>query len=445
MLPPVALESCRFATHFTDAAVVGWPWRHRVKAEARIESLPAMCYNTVDLRHGSTAASEAAARKPLVGIVVDCKDTYGRAILRGVTRYANLQRRWLLFKDLDRTFRATGGPLPQLDGAVVSGLPPAAVERTRKRWPHLVDCSGGGDPDVCPVVALDDVAAGAQAAEHLMDCRLEHFAFYGYKPEFKVSLNRLAGFRQALAARGYACAVCPLAVPSGEQRWAHAHRPALIEWVRGLPKPVGILALDDTNAHDLAEACVEADIGVPDHVAIIGVNNDDLLCDSAWPPLSSVNADYTRIGFAAAKLLDRLLASEHIPRGERLVLIPPLGVVHRQSTDVLAVADPNLADAIRFIREHACEPCTVDDVLRQVPVGRRWLERAFDAHLGRTPKEEITRVRIETARRLLSHSDLSIPQVAARCGYQELKSFYTAFGNVTGTTPAAHRRQSLTH
>jgi LacI family transcriptional regulator len=361
--------------------------------------------------------------------------------MRGVTRYANLQRRWLLFKDLERTFDGTG-LLPKLDGAIF-GVSPPALERERRGCGHIVHCSGGGDPDVCPVVALDDVAAGAQAAEHLMDCRLERFAFYGYKPEFKVSLNRLAGFRKALQARGFDCEVCPMSVPSGEQRLAHSHRPTLIKWLRDLRKPVGILALDDTNAHDLAEACLEADIGVPDHVAIVGVNDDDLLCDSAWPPLSSVKADYSRMGFAAAKLLDRLLAGEVLSAAERLVLLPPLGVVQRQSTSVLAVADENLAEAIRFIREHACEPCTVDDVLYKVPVGRRWLERAFTAHLGRTPKEEITRVRIDTARRLLGQTDLPIMEVAARCGYQELKSFYTAFGNIAGTTPAAYRRESL--
>jgi LacI family transcriptional regulator len=359
-----------------------------------------------------------------------------------VARYANLQRRWLLFKDLERTFDGRGS-LPKLDGAIFGGVPLPELERSRRKCGHLVYCSGGGDPNVCPVVALDDVAAGAQAAEHLMDCRLERFAFYGYKPDFKVSVNRLVGFREALQARGFGCEVCPLPVPSGEQRLAHSHRPALINWLRAMRKPVGILALDDTNAHDLAEACLEADIGVPDHVAVVGVNDDDLLCDSAWPPLSSVNADYSRMGFTAAKLLDGLLAGNVLAVAERLVLLPPLGVVQRQSTSVLAVKDENLAEAIRFIREHACEPCTVDDVLYKVPVGRRWLERAFATQLGRTPKEEITRVRIETARRLLGHSDLPIIEVASRCGYQELKSFYTAFGNVTGTTPAAYRRESI--
>jgi LacI family transcriptional regulator len=224
---------------------------------------------------------------------------------------------------------------------------------------------------------------------------------------------------------------------------SHAHRPALIRWLRELPKPAGILALDDTNAHDLAEACLEGDIGVPDHVAIVGVNNDDLLCESAWPPLSSVEADYSRIGFLAARTLDRLFAGEELPPHERLMLLPPLGVVKRQSTSTLAIGDANLADAVRFIREHACDPCTVGDVLRAVPVGRRWLERQCVAQLGRTPHDEIARVRIEAAQRLLLRSELNMLQISSRCGFAELKSFYVAFSKVTGTTPAAYRRKAL--
>src|SRR5581483_3121436 len=148
---------------------------------------------------------------------------------------------------------------------------------------------------------------------------------------------------------------------------------------------------------DLAAACREADIAVPEHVAIIGVNNDDLLCESAWPPLSSVEADFSRVGYAAARILDRLLTGESLAPEERVVLVPPLGVVKRQSTSTLAISDPNLAAAVRYVREHACDPCTVGDVLREVPVGRRWLERQFTVQLGRSPHDEIARVRIETA------------------------------------------------
>ena len=332
---------------------------------------------------------------------------------------------------------------PELDGGIFAGMSSAAFDEGRKRCRHVVVCSGAGDPSISPVVALDDVAAGAQAAEHLLSCGLESFGYYGFKADFKTAISRLEGFRETITSKGFACSVCPMVVPTPEQRSSHLHRPILIDWLRRLPKPVGILALDDTNAHDVAEACLEAGISVPDRVAIVGVNNDDLLCESAWPPLSSVEADYSRMGYVAASVLDRLMRGENLAANERLVLLPPLGVVRRHSTSTLAIKDPNLADALRFIREHACDPCTVTDVLRHVPVGRRWLERQFVAQLGRTPHDEISRVRIETAQQLLQRPELNMLEIASRCGFAELKSFYLAFRKVSDTTPAAYRRTSL--
>ena len=377
-----------------------------------------------------------------MAVVADCTDTYGRAILRGVTRYANLQRRWLLYKDLTNALEAQL-QWSKLDGGVFAGFSDQLFQTGRKRCRHAVYCSGAGDARKAPVVALDDIAAGVQAAEHLMNCGIEEFGFYGFKQDYKTAINRLDGFQTNLNAKGFSCAVCPIQMPTREERTSHTHRPKVIDWLRGLPKPVGILALDDTNASDLAEICLEADIGIPDHVAIVGVNNDDLLCESAWPPLSSVDADYSRMGYAAAAMLDRLMRGVKPATDERLILLPLLGVVQRQSTSTLAIKDPDLAEALRFIREHACDPCSVTDVLAQVPVGRRWLERQFVAQLDRTPHDEIARVRIETAQRLLHRPELDMLQIASRCGFAELKSFYVAFRKITNTTPAAYRRTSL--
>jgi LacI family transcriptional regulator len=372
--------------------------------------------------------------------VANCTDTYGRAILRGVTRYANMQRRWLLFKDVENAVDAQKR-WGKLDGGIFAAMPVAAFEANRKRCTHAVYCSGGGDPAKTPVIALDDIAAGAQAAGHLLNCGLEKFAFYGFESTYKTAVNRLAGFREAVEARGYSCDVCPIGRPTSEQRASHEHHPMHIDWLRTLPKPVGIFAIDDTNASELAEVCLQAQITVPDHIAIVGVNNDDLLCESAWPPLSSVDADYSRMGYTAAQTLDRLMRNEKIENP--LILLPPLGVIQRQSTSMLSIKNADLAQALRFIREHACDPCTVSDVLRHVPVGRRWLERQFVAQLGRTPHDEIVRVRIETAERLLQKSDLDMLEIASRCGFAELKSFYLAFRKHSDTTPAAYRRSVL--
>jgi LacI family transcriptional regulator len=403
-------------------------------------SYPLLRYILVALRSDGIPA--ITLNRPRVGLLIDGFSAYGRTILRGISRYANLQRRWLLFKELQR-FMNDRSAWPQFDGIIVAGAPPDVFLFAREHCANVVMCSGGGDPKVTPVVALDEDAGAEMAAKHLIECRLERFAFYGNKNHVVYPV-RFAGFQKALEAAGYTCLECPVSAPGPDEWMMHAGRPALTRWLLEIPKPIGIMALDDSGAHDLAEACLEADIAVPEQVAIIGLNNDELMCECAWPPLSSVDPDYSRIGYAAAKILDRLLSGEKLGEYERMTRFPPIGVVARQSTNVLAISNPNLALAMRFIREHACQPCTVRDILQVVPVGRRWLEQQFTRHLGRSPHDEITRMRIETAERLLMEPDLSVDDIASRCGYAEIKSFYTAFRKVTKTTPAAYRRARIT-
>jgi LacI family transcriptional regulator len=387
--------------------------------------------------------ASALPRQPLVGIAVEGVTAYGRSILRGVMRYANLQRRWVLHEDLWHVSESLAH-WPECDGSVIAGVELNVFDYINAHSRFAVSCSGTTRvmrPSAMPVVTLDDEATGALAAKHLMDCGLRHFAFHGAAQQRNIVGNaRFNGFRRTLAKCGFECGESEIDWPTHISLLTHAHHPALIEWLRSLPKPVGIMAADDANARDLAAACREANIAVPEHVAIIGVNNDDLLCESAWPPLSSVEVDFSRMGYLAAKLLDRMMGGEKLAPEETDIRLAPLQVVQRVSTNILAVASTDLADAIRFIREHACDPCSVSDVLRAVPVARRRLERQFVAQLGRTPHDEIARVRIETAQRLLHQLDLTIPDVAERCGFTAFQSFHRFFQQHTSTTPAAYRR-----
>ena len=380
---------------------------------------------------------------PLVGVVVDAASSYGRQLLRGVLSYANLQRRWRLHEEL-RPRQEALDHWPHCDGAIFGGGGMRVFDHVRQRSRCTISCSGAADPQLSPVVSLDDPAAGELAAQHLIECRLEQFAFYGTieggPPH--IGQPRLAGFRRGLHRSGYDCIESPVPYPWDIDRLTHVHWPALIRWLRQLPKPIGVMAAEDGVAHDLAAACLEGGIAVPDQVAIIGVNNDDLWCEGAWPPLSSIEPAYTRMGYQAAALLDRLLRGEELAAEEWVIRLPPIGVVQRVSTSVLAVKDPALAEAVRFIRQHACDPCSVDDVLREVAVGRRWLERQFVAQLGRTPHEEIVRVRIENSKRLLLRPEFGVIHVAERCGFSKVQ-FMRAFRQLTGTTPAAYRRQAL--
>lgn len=379
--------------------------------------------------------------RPLVGIALDGAMGHGRAIMRGVMRYANARRCWLLHEELRVGF-IDNLPWPRCQGAIYAAASRSLAHQINARSRHVVICSGNGDPAVTPVVCADDAAVGRMAAQHLMDCRLENFGFCGRKNE-NVSKERLAGFVKALDERKFSCEYSPVSWPNVYEWVKKSHWPALQRWLAALPKPVGIFAWDDMTAHDLAAACFDINLSVPEEVAIIGVNNDDLLCESAWPPLSSIEVDYGQVGYIAAQILDRLISGEKLTKETRLIRVPPKGVVFRQSTDVLAVDDHYLAMAIRYIREHACDPCTVQDVIRKVPVGRRWLERHFIEKLARTPHDEIIRVRLDRARRMLQNPEETMMHIAEVCGFGTVPNMTRTFKQVQGSTPGAFRRRHL--
>jgi LacI family transcriptional regulator len=213
----------------------------------------------------------------------------------------------------------------------------------------------------------------------------------------------------------------------------------LLKWLKAAPKPLGVFACQDAWGVRLVEACRHAGLHVPDEVALLCVDNDDLLCELTRPALSSIDLPHERIGYEAAALFDQLLTGAE--PGAESVSFPPLGVVSRLSTDVLCIADADVAAAVRFIRERGHLPLRVRDVLHAVPVSRRALERRFHQTLQRGLGEEIRRVHLERAKTLLTSADLPTPQVAERSGFSNANHLATVFRLELGLTPLAYRRQ----
>jgi LacI family transcriptional regulator len=185
--------------------------------------------------------------------------------------------------------------------------------------------------------------------------------------------------------------------------------------------------------------CPELGINVPDEAADLGVDNDEVLCDLADPPLSSIIPDTRRTGYEAARLRDLMMAGERVGPGGHL--IPPLGVATRGSTDVLATDDTDISTAVRFVRAHAVEGINVDDVLRVVPLSCRVLEARFQKILGGTPHEEITRTRLERVKELPTETDLSLTAIAHRTGYKHVEYLSVVFKRETGQSPGEYRAQ----
>jgi LacI family transcriptional regulator len=276
-----------------------------------------------------------------------------------------------------------------------------------------------------------------------MDLGLRHFAYRGYE-RASFSELRERGFKDALAAGGFEMSVwSPAVIPDARLRTPAGINPSMLTWLTRMPKPAGIFCANDGLACEILDLCRYGKLRVPEEICILGVDDDELLTQISHPPISSIALQTQKIGFEAAKLLDQLMGGKK-PPGEPL-LLPPERVVARQSTNLLAIGDEYVLTALRYIREHIHEQISVEDIVDVVPVNRRFLERRFREHLGRTPLQEIRRVRIETAKQLLSGTDLAMPAIARRSGFPNPERLANVFHAVTGMTPTHYRRQFRLH
>ena len=227
----------------------------------------------------------------------------------------------------------------------------------------------------------------------------------------------------------------------GPGQWKQQQR-ALAEWLQGLPKPVGVMATNDLMGQQILEACNRLPLEVPDQVAVVGADNDEPICRIAWPPLSSVIINDQQRGYQAAAVLDRMMSGERPPTEP--VYIEPVGVATRASTDIMAIEEAAIVKALRFIREHAHERISVDDVVDQVPLSRSVLERRFRKVVGRSVNNEIVRLRLNKAIELLSETNLEPKSIARRVGFGSQSYMNTVFEKKLGRTPGSYRRLSRT-
>jgi len=282
----------------------------------------------------------------------------------------------------------------------------------------------------------DDVLIARMAAEHLMDRGFQHFAYSGDR-RFNWSNWREEAFVGAVQRAGRECTIYR---PGGDfTQNDEGQVDDLAAWIKGLPKPVGVMACYDLRGQQILDACRRLSVAVPDEVAVVGVDNDDLLCELAHPPLTSVIPNTHRTGYEAAVLLDQMLQGRQPV--QEMQLIPPAGIATRQSTDVLAIDDGHIARAVHFIRQSACEGIKVSEVLRAVPQSRTLLERGFKKYLGRTPHQEILRVRLVRVKELLVETELSLEQIADRTGFAHVEYLSVAFRREIGLPPSTFRQQ----
>ncbi len=359
---------------------------------------------------------------------------YFSRVLEGVGAYALQVKPWIF--EFETHFDAA---LPTLQESRHDGM---IVDLTLLEWlqPLLdlnvpfVTIAPRKDINL-PRVGVDEYAIGRMAAEYFLDRGFEQFSFCGYEQE-PFSEERRRGYCQTVEQAGYEVEV--LYTPYSFTVVGHVQE-SIIDWLQRRPAPTALFVCHDRLGLRINQICRRIQLKVPDHIAILGVDNSHLDCEFTHPPLSSIDTGPERVGYEAAALLERMMAGE--PPPNQPILLSPVEVVTRQSTDVLAVSNPELAAAIRFIRDNANQPIDVSDILEQIPISRRTLEMECRRVLGRSPFEEIRRSHVERARQLLVRTDLQMPEVARRSGLVHASKLSSVFRREVGLTPTEYRRR----
>jgi LacI family transcriptional regulator len=388
------------------------------------------------LQRTAAAAGAPLKTNPKVALLIETSNAYARGLLRGIVGYVRERRTWSVY--LSEHTRGDKAPawLSSWDGSgIIARIEnPSIAEALRPLKVPMVDVSAARLIPSLPWFETDDGAIAHLGAEHLLERGFSNFGYAG-DSRFNWSKWREEHFVNSLRAAGHSCSVFRGARkrPGGADEEADA----LSQWIRSLPKPVGVMACYDFRGQQVLDACRRIGVAVPDEVAVIGVDDDDLLCELSNPPLSSVVPNTYRTGYEAAALLDEMMAGGKF-KGEAH-LIAPLGVATRQSTDVLAIHDRNVARALHYIRNNACDGINVQDVIKAVPQSRRLMEKRFVKFIGRTPHQEIIRVQLERVKQLLTQSELSIDEIATRCGFAHVEYLSVAFKRELGMPPSKFR------
>ena len=380
--------------------------------------------------------------RPRVALIVEMSGVYGRRILEGVAGYLRAHQPWSVFLE-QRELRAP--PPPWLlrrrwDGIICRSTTRGLAQAIRRRKIPAVDLNDLYGGLGLPRIWSDMQAIGRLGAEHLLERGFRHFAFCGFDDQ-TWSAGRRDGFRDTVSQRGHSCAVY-------ESPWHGRHaaqwdkdQQRIAEWIGSLPTPLGLMACNDVRGQQVLNACRSADAVVPEEVAVVGVDDEEVLCELCDPPLSSIIPNPERIGYEAAELLDHLMAGGTPPFQEKAV--PPLGVKMRQSSDVSGIDDADVAAAVTFIREHACQGMSMEQVVGHVVISRSQLERRFRKYLGRSPQAEIRRVQLRRVKQLLAETDLNLESIANLTGFRHPEYLSVVFKRSTGQTPREYRQETL--
>ena len=390
--------------------------------------------------------------KKRIILLIETSRAYGRNCVLGVASYAKAHDSW-------NVLHFERGLTESLPSKIEEWRPDGIISRLETKETAkaafalkipTVDLRGVFRPPRGALLDTDPHATAILAAEHLLDRGFQHFAYCGM-PGLKFSDQREEAFVGFLSDHGLkASCFRPDAISKrkeistlDEERFGETHIEQLIPWVLTLPRPIGVMACNDVRGRQVIRACTLAGLRVPEEIAVVGVDDDEVICELCNPPLSSVVPDTHQLGFTGARILDEMLSEGMLPP-EDTILIPPLHVTVRPSSDCLALADQEMVHVVRFIRQNACKGINVNDVIDQFQVSRSTLERRFSKYFQCGAKEYICQVRFDRVKTLLRDTEYDLRKISQLAGFKTAAHLVTAFKRDTGQTPGEYREGSKT-
>jgi LacI family transcriptional regulator len=382
-----------------------------------------------------------AAHSKRIALLIDTATSWGSGLIEGVADYARTRgKRWLFtFEPRGKYDRLLLPDAWNGDGVIARITHSALAEQIIARHIPAVNVSWFRyGENLIRTCTCDELQTAALAVQYFLDQGYRQFAYCRstLRPSYYDRLG--SAFVEHIEQLGYPC---PQFAPDESIHLldGQSQLDALSEWVQQLPRPTALLTFDSLQGRLVTETCALANISVPDDIAVLGGEHDELCSRVSSPPLSGIDHAPQNVGYRAAEMLDRLMTGRNDVRDLRL---PPGRIIARQSTDKIAVEDDLIAEAIRYIQSHFASHLRIGDILAAIPLSRRALEIGFRHHLGRTPRDEIRRVRVQKAVEMLCDTELSIAQIATACGFERAELLTRAFRREFKSTPTDFRRRA---
>ena len=361
-------------------------------------------------------------------LLLETSRAFGRELLYGIAKYSKLHGPWVFYREPQNL----KSRIPRLKNWQANGIIMRNTQINKELLalgiPAILVLHEPNRSGKNPAVVTDSYRIGYLAAEHLLNRGLRNFAYCGYD-EFSWSILRKQYFVNAISEAGFETSIYGGGHTRKYKTW-EKEQLQMAEWLKTLPKPVGIMTCNDDRGNHVLEACKIAGLHVPEEVSVIGVDNDPVICDLSDPPLTSIALNTESAGYAAAELLDKLMKGESMQRQD--IIVSATHVVKRQSTDILAVDDRDVVAAIRFIRQNAKAKIKVNDVVKQTYLSRRSLENRFRKILNRSIQEEIRKARTEQISQMLIETNLSIAEITSMFNFTDFEHISRYFKKEKG-------------